>query len=518
MLFRPTASSQGKQIFVAVQRGKISKSISLSGSVALTSQISVTSPVSGKVSAVLVQKGDIVSEGQELIRLDLSDLEEQISNAQLNLEIAQLKLEQLKEPVSEADLASSKLSLEKAKMDVEIAQNNLTRVTETCSLSLAAAQESVKSAQQDLEDAQANLDMTKEVTRLALESAQSAVDSAEQNLEEASDESTRKAAESSLEQAKQKLESQKLSNQQQIDSAESKFKSAQLSLAKAEQSVEQKILDNQSSLENAKNQVKSAEYGLQSAQLQYEQKIAPPSSIEVSLQEKSVAQAQLSLNKLLQLRSSSVIVAPQAGTVGQVSVEIGQSISANASLITLLDVHSLEVSANIPEVNISQVHPGMGARVTADSMPDKTFTATLNTIEPLASETQGVVSYKAHFSLVNEAISSLKQGMTVELELIVAQTENALLVPRSALQTMGSNYFVMIQDGQSLSTRRVEVGIMNDQMVEVKSGLDGSEQIALTTEGGTTQLSTTPSGFPGGRNREIPGGGFTIPMGPGPGD
>lgn len=512
-LWPKSPSTQGSTTLYSVKQGSISREISLSGNVSLKSQVNVSSGVSGKVSKILISVGDSVHEGQELLLLDTSDLDSQIQEAQWNLESAQLRLQQLLEPLSEYDLESLNISLEKARMELQSAQANLIQTTETCSMSEQLARDSVAQAQAELDDAKENLELVKQNAERALASIQKEVEKAQEQLENATTEEGKESAKEILETAKEKLENQKLTNQQQISSAQNQVQSAENALRKAELSLKQTFMSNENSLRNAQNQVTSAQYSLKLAQLQYDQKMSFTSTVEIRLQEMAVEQAQSKLNQLLSQKASSSVKAPTSGTISAINVKIGDSVGPSSALLVITNPDALEVSCNVPEVNVGEIQVGMKAKVTADAYPDKTFEATLSSIDPVATETQGVVSYGAHFSLEEKAFSTLKPGMTVQVEVTAAQAQNVLIVPRTALQSAGNNYLVKVWDGSQLKVQKVEVGILNDTFAEIKTGLSLGDQIALSFEESGVLNIRAPSS-PGGMPFS-PGGFEGVPGVPG---
>jgi RND family efflux transporter MFP subunit len=271
-------------------------------------------------------------------------------------------------------------------------------------------------------------------------------------------------------------------------------------------------MSNQNTLKNAQNQVTSAQYSLKLAQLQYDQKMSSTSTVDLRLQQIAVEQAQANLNQLLAQKASSSVKAPNSGTVSAINVQVGDSVGENTVLLVLTSTSALEVTCNVPEVNVGDIKTGMEAQVTADAYPNQIFKATLTSIDPVATETQGVVSYGAHFSLEENASQSLKPGMTVQVSVVVAQAQNALIVPRTALQSVGSRYLVKVWDGNTFKVQPVEVGILNDTMAEIKSGLKQGDQIALSFQGGTSQGTSSQTRFqfgPGGLEG-IPGGEMRI--------
>jgi RND family efflux transporter MFP subunit len=188
------------------------------------------------------------------------------------------------------------------------------------------------------------------------------------------------------------------------------------------------------------------------------------------------------------------------------NAQVGDTVGANAIVVTLANTQALQIEASIPEVNLSQVTPGMTAKVTSDSITGKSITATLAVVNPIPTENQGVVSYTARFTLDSKATQQLKPGMSVDLSLVVAESTNAVLVPRSALQSIGSRYMVLVWDGKVFTPKPVELGVLNDSMAEIKSGIKENDQIGLTLD---TTASSSNTGLPGmggmGDMIEIPG-------------
>ena len=503
---RPQATTESNYTLVKATVGDIRKELSLSGSVSLKESINVSPGVAGQVAAVNASVGDTVKQGQELLLLDLSDLDTQIVDAQLSLESAQLRLQQLQEPLSSLELESMQMALDRAQADIDSAKVNQTRVTETCSMSESMAKDAVITAQSSLEDALANLEMVQKVTAQSLASAKSDVERTQLDLDNATSDNAKKSAELSLDQARSKLETQKLSNEQQLTSAQNQVESAKKSIEKAQQSLRQQQLSNQSSQENAKGQIESAQYALRTSQIQYDQNTQTVAATDLRLQQISLEQAQSKLEQLQEQRTSAVVVAPSAGTVSAVNAQVGDTVGANTIVVTLANTQALQIEASIPEVNLNQIHPGMTAKVSSDSITATSIVATLAVVNPLPTENQGVVSYTARFTLDGKAAQQLKPGMSVDLTLVVAESTNAVLIPRSALQSIGSRYLVLVWDGKVFTAMPVEIGILNDSMAEIKRGIKADDQIGLTLD---TTASSSNTGLPGmggiGDIIEIPG-------------
>jgi HlyD family secretion protein len=487
---RGTGGSGTEPVLIRPERGTIIQELSLSGSVSLLDQINISPRVTGKVAKISVQAGDQVQKDQELLMLDTRDLDNQIALAGVSLQSARLRLQQLEEGLSATDIAPFQIALDKANSDQIATADNLSRVKQNAILSESVAQDAVNSAQRRLEEAKQNLVLSQANVEKSLEIAQTAVDNAQAEYDKAANSQLQDAAKRSLVLAEQKLEAQRIAGEQQLAAAQAQVNATGDALNQAHQALEQRQSANRDLLVVAQNQVVAADYALKAAKAQYDQRVASPSDTTLALQRTVIDQAQITLDNLTGQRSDAVLRAPIPGTVGTVNVKVGDMLAPSVPALTLVNTQALDIIASVPEVNMAQLQQGMSASIKADAFPDRIFSATLNAINPLATITAGVVNYIAHFTATGEASTLLKQGMTLDVSIVVAEASNALIIPRSSLRILQSKYNVMRWDGTALVEQVVEIGIVNDLQAEIRSGLTESDQIALSASGksGTTAL------------------------------
>lgn len=490
LFWRFKGEGESPPIVAKVERGEIQRLLSFSGSVSHINQIDIAPKVSGRISEILVKVGDQVEEGQSLLKIEIPDLEYQISQAQLNLDSANLRLKQLQEGPSQEEKKILELSVDKAEQDLKKAKENLERVLETATFTSSMAESAVGSAERRLEEAKENLRLTSESVSQSLKIAQLSVDQALEDLENAPNQTLKEQAERKLELAREQLEAQKLSGEQQVLMAEAQVKSAEDALIQAKQSLEQKKLANRDLIAQAESAVQSAEMALKIAQAQLDQRLASQSETSIELQKTAIEQARLTLNNLLKQMEDSSVLSPSSGVIGSLNVKVGDPVMVNSPIISLVDLDLLEVQANIPEVNIGLLRSSMEATVKADAYPDRVFKATLSYFNPLASVSQGVVNYVAHFDLEKSAFQFLKPGMTVELEIVVEKSSNTLIIPRPALHQEDQGDFVYVWEGEKMELREVKIGIQNEILVEIKEGLKEGEEVVLSLKSATFSFSS----------------------------
>ncbi|MCC6954439.1 MAG: efflux RND transporter periplasmic adaptor subunit, partial [Deltaproteobacteria bacterium] len=121
---------------------------------------------------------------------------------------------------------------------------------------------------------------------------------------------------------------------------------------------------------------------------------------------------------------------PAAGKIIRRDGEIGQLIPANQPVFWLSVSSPLRITAEVDEEDISLVKPGQNVAIRADAFPGQVFQGTLKSITPKGDPIAR--SYRVRVSLADG--TPLQIGMTAEINVIVAERENAWLLPTSSLK------------------------------------------------------------------------------------
>jgi len=138
----------------------------------------------------------------------------------------------------------------------------------------------------------------------------------------------------------------------------------------------------------------------------------------------------------------SIVRAPISGIILQKNVQAGQiissgvnSVSGGTLIVTVADMDSVYVYAEVDEVDIGQVKIGQTARVVPDAFADEVFAGTVIRIAPLAKVEQNVTTFNVTVVVPNPQ-HKLKAGMNATVDMTVADRRNVLLAPKEALKTM----------------------------------------------------------------------------------
>lgn len=197
--------------------------------------------------------------------------------------------------------------------------------------------------------------------------------------------------------------------------------------------------------------------------------------------EKSVEEAQATVQTIDTRISYTRIVSPINGVVSQVTTQQGETVVAGlqvANLITVLDPTRLEMWVYVDETDVGQIKPGMPVEFRVDAYPDVVFPGSVDTIYPQPEIRDNIVYYQALVLLSPENSTKLRPEMTTQCQIVVETKDNVLAIPNAALKWVDNQQTVfLVQEGKA---RRADVklGLAGLNETEVLSGLSAGQLVA----------------------------------------
>lgn len=169
------------------------------------------------------------------------------------------------------------------------------------------------------------------------------------------------------------------------------------------------------------------------------------------------------------------IISPIDGEAIVRSVEPGQTVTTSDPILVLSD--RLIVNGQFDETDIARVEIGQGATITLDAYPDTKLEGIVVHIAYESEIMNNVTIYNVDI-LPNDIPAILRSGMSVTIEVIENISQDAVTVPSSAVHFDGKRQFVLAQEGSGkIVERDVEVGLSNDRISEIISGLSQKDSI-----------------------------------------
>ena len=207
----------------------------------------------------------------------------------------------------------------------------------------------------------------------------------------------------------------------------------------------------------------------------------------------SLSDAYTELNDTKDDYSFYTITAPIDGVVTSISVSEGDYVRSESTLAKIVNNYEIEFQIEVDELDILSLEIGQEAKVTIDAIEETSTTPLTGTVSEIALEgttMNSVTSYPVTISLSGN--DEIRIGMNCSAEIIVESAEDVLILPVEAIDSKRDKYYVTLKDG---TEKEVEVGIYNEDYIEIVSGLTEGEEVLLPITVMSTSSTTEQSGM-----------------------
>ena len=174
-----------------------------------------------------------------------------------------------------------------------------------------------------------------------------------------------------------------------------------------------------------------------------------------------------------------MLSAPSAGLISKMDIAVGQPITADQSLIEIIDIETVEAAANVPQHLAGKLKVGQVARIRVSAVPDQVFEAKLAHLGAYADEDSGTIEAAFHVANPDKL---LRPGMRAEFSIATSKREDVMSIPREAMQGDAGGRFVYVKDYElknAFVKTEVKTGEMNDSRVEITSGLLPGDEVVV---------------------------------------
>lgn len=244
---------------------------------------------------------------------------------------------------------------------------------------------------------------------------------------------------------------------------------------KAVQDLQQTGAASPGEVEAAKNRVQKAEVDVQLLQSKLTGRYSTP---EVEKVKASVEEARVAYAAAEETLRNLRITAPFAGTVYQLKVKTGSYVNAGDPILQMADLDTIIVRAFVDEPDIGRLARDEKASITWDAVSGRAWDGKITRI-PTAVTTVGSRAVGEVTCEIPNPDHKLIPNINVNVNIVTAQRENTLTVPREAVHDLDGHHVVYeIQDGK-IKAQDVETGTSNLTRVEILNGISEGTEIAL---------------------------------------
>jgi len=182
---------------------------------------------------------------------------------------------------------------------------------------------------------------------------------------------------------------------------------------------------------------------------------------------------------LIQAPFDAVVLTKNAD-VGDIITPLGAAANAKAAVVTIADLASLQVEADVSESNLAQIRAGQPCEITLDALPGSRFRGVVHTIVPTADRSKASVMVKVRFLERDQRIFPEMSAKVAFLQR-EAQTGDKtarVVVNPAAIVTRDGSSGVFLVDGDKVHFTPVKSGIKLGDLLEV-SGVKSGDKVAL---------------------------------------
>ncbi len=192
----------------------------------------------------------------------------------------------------------------------------------------------------------------------------------------------------------------------------------------------------------------------------------------------AVATAQTQVDQARKGVSDNVIYSPISGYIAERNANPGEYISPNqpnAKLATIIRTAILRLQIDIPEQSIAKVAVGQGVSAQVSAYPERKFAGTVVRILPSLDTQSRTLKIEAEIENID---GLLKPGQFATVRITQSKPEPAVMIPASAIRTDGDKSVVFVIKDGIANERFVQTGLLEDDMIEIKQGIQENEVIA----------------------------------------
>jgi len=392
LLSRPTAESAAAPVAQAVatetpaaEAAGAKPSVVADAHLVPVQRADLSLATGGIVAEVMVQEGDVVTAGQLLLRLNASQEQVAVSQAQADLQRAQARLQELTAPARQEEVAQAEAALAAAKARYErLAQASLPGNIAAAEAGLNASQASLAKVMEGASDQQliaARADLAN--AEAVLRQAQNAY-----NLVKWRNDVGATPQSAALQQATNNYEAAK------ARMADLERGASQADIAAASAQVRQSAAQLKTLRDAMPADMTAAQADVDAQQAQLDLLLAGPRAETVAVAEADVAAATAALQKALVVLGNLELRATFTGTVAALNIDVGEQAAVGTTLVQLADLNSWEIETeDLTELDVVGITPGSQVALSFDAIPDLEMNGTVKRVRHIGEDNRGDIVY-----------------------------------------------------------------------------------------------------------------------------
>lgn len=518
-------SAETRYVLAAAKKGALVSLVTGTGQVTTTSQIDLKAKAGGDIVYVGVENGQSVGAGQLIARIDSRDAEKAVRDAAVALDSAKLTLAKMEKP-NEQELSATKLAKTfqdglavnaKAYPDLFSVINSLNHIYFDNDFDANNNTDNIEYYVGVIKSYDPSFQTVALAVKTEYDKIKSQYDQAFADYKTASLEKNNQSSESVIRSTYALLRAVANLNKVGRDTVQFfKNKSVLDSWQSSKPAVvDQHFTDLTANLTTVNDYL--GDLGAIVNTINDQQNATAVDELDIQAQKLVIKQKTNALLDAQENLGDYAIRAPFDGLIAKLDIKKFDSVGVGGVVGILVTKQKIaEISLN--EVDAAGVKIGNKVTLTFDAIENLNIAGTVNELDLVGTITQGVVTYnvKVFFDAQDERV---KPGMSVSAAIVTNAKQDVLTIPVSAIKGEGDKTYVEIfdpplsggQNNQGVISpipprqKRVAVGLTNDTLAEIVSGLEIGDEVVTRTIASTVanRAASAPSIFGGGTRSPV---------------
>jgi RND family efflux transporter MFP subunit len=226
--------------------------------------------------------------------------------------------------------------------------------------------------------------------------------------------------------------------------------------------------------------VSQSDYDAAEAKIQQSQAAEAAALSQIKAAEAALQTVRVGLEYTLIRAPFDGVILTKNADVGEVVAPFGSSVNAKAAVVTMADMDSLIVEADVSEINLEKVKAGQPCEITLDAFPEERFPGEVHMVVPTADRSKATVQTKVKFLKKDDRVLPEMSAKVAFLSRTVSRDEKPKIgVNPSALVSSNGRSIVFQLKGDQVQEVSIEKGPPLADLVQITRGLQAGDKVAL---------------------------------------
>ncbi len=227
--------------------------------------------------------------------------------------------------------------------------------------------------------------------------------------------------------------------------------------------------------DNAKANHELAEGAYKRRKHLHERNIIGQEELDQSRNQLAVAEG--SLRQVKVQYEKGFVHSPIDGVINYLHVDPGEYVGRGGPVVELVNVDKVEISVNVPELDVNYFKPGGPAMFRVDAIPNRDFGGIIDFVALKADPATKTFRVKV---LMDNADGKVRPGMIARVAFLRRIIPDALAVPLFAVVDRGGERLVYVEKDSVAQARTIGIGVITGDSVQITQGLEPGDHVIVT--------------------------------------